>query len=65
MIEPSIWLSWYMETPQGMSNWVSRIRKDMPDVTLGLRWYKWHSGGMCLNFPEYFPVKPKVPELSD
>ena len=65
MIEPSIWLSWYMETPQGMSNWVSRVRKDMPDVTLGLRWYKWHSGGMCLNFPEYFPVKPKVPELSD
>ena len=65
MLEPSIWLSWYMETPQGMSNWVSRVRKDMPDVTLGLRWYKWHSGGMCLNFPEYFPVKSKVPELAE
>ena len=37
----------------------------MPDVTLGLRWYKWHSGGMCLDFPEYFPVKIGVPGLAD
>ena len=64
MSEPSLWLSWYMETPQGMTNWFARIRRDMPDVTLGLRWYKWHSGGMCLDFPEYFPVKPAVPELA-
>ena len=64
MSGPSVWLSWYMESPQGMTNWFARIRKDMPDVTLGLRWYKWHSGGMCLDFPEYFPVKPAVPELA-
>ena len=64
MLEPSLWLSWYMETPQGMSNWVSRVKRDLPDVKSGLRWYKWHSGGMCLNFPEYFPVKAPVPELS-
>ena len=64
MSEPSLWLSWYMETPQVMTNWFARVKKDMPDVTLGLRWYKWHSGGMCLDFPEYFPVKPQVPELA-
>ena len=65
MFEPSLWFCKYQYQIAGFSNFFSRIHCEAPDVKFGVRWYKWHSGDMDTNFPEFLPARDGVGEVGD
>lgn len=62
MSEPSMWVCRYMSQAKTYNSDLNRIRKDLPDVTLGVRVYDWHNHGMDWNFPEFLPQREGVSE---
>ncbi len=57
MSGPTMWVCRYMGEAKAYNRDLDRIRKDLPDVKLGVRVYDWHNHGMDWNFPEFLPQK--------
>lgn len=60
MYEPSAWFSRYQYGIEGFRTFFEKIHREAPDIKLGVRWYKWHSGDMDTNFPEFLPARDGV-----
>ena len=65
MYEPSLWFCKYLYQTKNFSNLFARVHGEAPDVKLGVRWYKWHSGDMDTNFPEFLPARDGVGEVGE
>ena len=65
MYEPSLWFCRYLYQTKNFSNLFARVHSEAPDVKFGVRWYKWHSGDMDTNFPEFLPARDGVGEVGE
>ena len=65
MHEPSAWFSRYQYGIDGFKRFFEKIHREAPDLRLGVRWYKWHSGDMDTNFPEFLPSRDGVGEAGE
>ena len=65
MYEPSLWFCRYLYQTKNFSNLFARVHGEAPDVKFGVRWYKWHSGDMDTNFPEFLPARDGVGEVGE
>ena len=61
MSEPSLWYCHYWWGAQGFTIFFARIKREAPDVKLGVRWYDWSLPGFGV-YPEAFPAKAGVDE---
>jgi len=59
MSEPSFWICHYWWGAKGFTNFFARIKREAPDVKLGVRWYDWSTPGFGV-YPEAFPAKEGV-----
>ena len=63
MREPSFWYCRYLFGDTGrFLRFFERIHAEVPKLNMGIRWYKWHSGDMDTNFPEFLPALDGVGE---
>ena len=65
MYAPSAWFSRYQYGIEGFRKFFEKIHREAPDLKLGVRWYKWHSGDMDTNFPEFLPARDGVGDAGD
>ena len=70
MADTDFWISFHLlQTINGFTNAIERIREGMDGANLGLRFYRWYAGcergDMCLNFPENFPPRHGVKDAVD
>lgn len=61
MSEPSLWYCHYWWGAKGFIDFFARIKREAPDVKLGVRWYDWSLPGFGV-YPEAFPAKDGVDE---
>ena len=65
MHKPSAWFSRYQYGIDGFKRFFENIHREASDLNLGVRWYKWHSGDMDTNFPEFLPARDGVGDVGE